>query len=509
MDLKQNQIGSLLKASLSIQNRGLAVARVFQRVLLQTCCSVLVCGVVIGQPASSPIDEKIERLENTLNSVLQELQELKAERDTLKQSAEEALSKASALDQQQQAILEELENVQASGASTQVAADGAQRTVPYWRYSTRQPNDPNGLRTSPISIPSGIPTGLNLGAYGEHHFRISESAGGDVSDIHRFVGFLGYDFADWLHFVSETEVEHAYVKGGDGELSLEQFYVDVNLIPSANLRVGRALHPAGIINRYHEPPTFYGVERPTYSSSILPSTWSIDGVGLWGQVNEWLRYEVYGHAGLDGSKFSSKSGIRGGRIKERPSLHDPGVSGRLDIRPLIALNVEADLSWRLGVSYSGIGIQNGDQAADAGKPDGEVQIFALDTDLRWKDWEWRSEVGLVDNNGAGSLGMPVGVADSMLGGYGEVAYHFWPDALKRGRLENMDAVGFARYSYVDPQHGDVPGGVQNRSLSLRETTFGMSIYPVPNLVFKADYTFADSLSGSVPNRFDFGMGYQF
>ena len=78
-----------------------------------------------------------------------------------------------------------------------------------------------------------------------------------------------------------------------------------------------------------------------------------------------------------------------------------------------------------------------------------------------------------------------------------------------GRLANMDTVGFVRYSYLDPQYGNVPGGDRNRALTLRETTVGISIYPVPNLVFKADYTFADSVLGDAPNRFDLGLGYQF
>ena len=39
---------------------------------------------------------------------------------------------------------------------------------------------------------------------------------------------LGYDFNDWIKFHSETEVEHAFVsnESKDGELSVEQAYVD-------------------------------------------------------------------------------------------------------------------------------------------------------------------------------------------------------------------------------------------------------------------------------------------
>ena len=47
-----------------------------------------------------------------------------------------------------------------------------------------------------------------------------------------------------------------------GELELEQAYLDFLLNPAFNFRAGMLLVPVGIINERHEPPSFYGVERP-------------------------------------------------------------------------------------------------------------------------------------------------------------------------------------------------------------------------------------------------------
>ena len=40
------------------------------------------------------------------------------------------------------------------------------------------------------------------------------------------------------------------------------------------------LMPIGIINERHEPPVFYGVERPFVDTVIIPTTWFDVGAGV-------------------------------------------------------------------------------------------------------------------------------------------------------------------------------------------------------------------------------------
>ena len=198
---------------------------------------------------------------------------------------------------------------------------------------------------------------LSLGGYGEIHANFVEG-GNDLFDIHRLVLYTGYEFTDWIRLVSEVELEHAYVnkdKGG-GDLVIEQLYVDFELSDPISIRAGRILAPMGIINQYHEPTLFNGVERPNVEKYIIPSTWSLDGIGLFGYPLGWLSYEVYAVAGLDDTGFSGKEGIRGGRIKERQGLNDGAISGRIDVFPVTTENQDL----RLGLSgyYGGSNNQN-------------------------------------------------------------------------------------------------------------------------------------------------------
>ena len=86
------------------------------------------------------------------------------------------------------------------------------------------------------------------------------------------------------------------------------------------------LVPMGIINEFHEPTTFNGVERPEMDNVIVPTTWRELGFGVTGRFNDLsLGYQAYVFNGfkstsLDGSggvsgALSGSSGLRGGRQK--------------------------------------------------------------------------------------------------------------------------------------------------------------------------------------------------
>ena len=190
---------------------------------------------------------------------------------------------------------------------------------------------------------------FDISGYGEVHVNFNQGSEKDQIDIHRFVLDFKYDFNDWITFHSELEVEHAFVSDDDGEISLEQFYVDFLLHDNVNVRMGRVLTPLGIINQRHEPPLFNGVERPGVDKYIIPSTWSSDGIGIFGNVVPSLTYELYVAGGMDGSKFDAVKGIRGGRIKERPSMNDIAVTGRMDYYPFADFSAPAGQTLRLGL----------------------------------------------------------------------------------------------------------------------------------------------------------------
>ncbi|MGB1039147.1 MAG: hypothetical protein ACPGYY_10925, partial [Bacteroidia bacterium] len=154
---------------------------------------------------------------------------------------------------------------------------------------------------------------LLMAAYGEVHynqpFGNSSQYNGQL-DVHRQVLLFGYKFDKKTTFVTEIEIEH--IK----EVYLEQAFLNYQAKPWLNVQAGLLLIPMGIVNEYHEPTTFNGVERPMLDNVMVPTTWREIGAGIAGNIpNVGLRYQLYavnGPLGYDnGAKLNGKKPIRG------------------------------------------------------------------------------------------------------------------------------------------------------------------------------------------------------
>ncbi len=353
---------------------------------------------------------------------------------------------------------------------------------------------------------------LRFGGYGEMHANFSQGSSQDQFDFHRMVLYMGYDFADWIRFDSEFELEHALVDGGDGEISIEQAYLDFLFTGKFNVRVGRILTPIGIINKKHEPPTFNGVERPAFARVIIPTTWPSDGVGAFGSLTESLTYEAYLVGSLDGSGFSALEGIRGGRIKERPSLNEPAITGRLDWYPETITQDYPDQSLRVGASGYFGGLRNGN-GGDNPPLSGEVAITSADFEYSVLKWDFRGVIAYIDISGASQINnLPGGrnVADEIFGWYLEAAYHWLPEEWKTGKLAEADATVFLRYDDYDTQYEMPSGFSKDREGNRTDVTLGTNFYLTPNLVVKADYQIRDDDSrGGLDDLLNFGIGWMY
>jgi hypothetical protein len=340
---------------------------------------------------------------------------------------------------------------------------------------------------------------FTLGGYGEIHYNQVEGSGKDQIDLHRLVLYLGYEFSDWIVMHSETEFEHGKVEDGDGELKIEQWHLDFLFSPGINVRAGRYLQPLGIVNRIHEPPTFFGVERSAFDTFIIPSTWSGDGVGLFGEFNPEWKYEVYLGSSLDGSQFSATKGIRDGRMFERPGLSEPAFSGRL--------------SWlaapqcQFGFSFFQGGLNNGDEGINPGI-DADLTVLCIDGQTRLGALSLRGAAAVEYIDGAETIGNNVG---ERIEGYTlEAGYHFFPEAWRQGRAAQSDAAFFVRYDSINTQAALYEGSAEVPAADRQELTFGFSYWPIANLVLKADYQIRDDRSDiDVPELFNLGIGWQF
>lgn len=349
---------------------------------------------------------------------------------------------------------------------------------------------------------------ITFGGYGDIHANFYQGKGSKYFDFHRLVLYIGLDLGERLKFNSETELEHAVVgENFGGELTLEQAYIDFLLSKNFNIRAGRVLTPVGIINKKHEPPTFLGVERPVFDTYIIPTTWSSDGVGIFGNFGEKLSYELYLVGGLDGSKFSDINGIRGGRILERAGLNEPNLTGRIDFFPLIDKNVSTAEDLRLGVSFYGGGLDNGNKGMH-NNVSSNIKLLSLDFETTlWNlgikgatAYEWISRAETIGN----------GTAKEIFGYTLEAGYHFFNDTKDGGGLRFSEVVPFIRYDKVDTQH-KMPLNLPANPYGKRTTfTLGVNLYLNPSFVLKADYQWHKS-KGEEPltDVFNLGIGFQF
>jgi len=130
--------------------------------------------------------------------------------------------------------------------------------------------------------------GITFGGYGQIDYNEANGSTPGNLDVHRLVLLFGYKFNEKVSFLTEVEYEH--VK----EVYVEQAYIKYKASENINVLAGLMLVPMGIINEFHEPTTYYGVERPNVDKYIVPTTWRELGVGISGNLdNASLKYQAY------------------------------------------------------------------------------------------------------------------------------------------------------------------------------------------------------------------------
>ncbi len=339
----------------------------------------------------------------------------------------------------------------------------------------------NPLRREAATSPTA------LGGYGE--LTLNAPANGPaIIDLRRLVVFIGHNFTDRLRFYSELEVEHAVASSDDaGEFEVEQAYLDGLVSGHFNLRAGLLIMPVGIINVYHEPPTFHGVDRPDVDTLVIPSTWREPGVGVFGEIAEGLEYQLYLVNGFDAHGFTAESGIAEGH-QEAQFAHarDFGAVARLSYEPRLATI--------LGVSA--YGSKSGDTLTDT-VGNVPLWLFEADARTRYRGFTARGEVAVLFIGDAGALDtalaaaataagepVPAPVASQLRGAYLDVGY----DVLRLlAPATAQDLSVFGRFDYANTQ-ASVPSGFLADAALIRYTyTLGLLYRPIPQIGVKLDY----------------------
>jgi hypothetical protein len=317
-----------------------------------------------------------------------------------------------------------------------------------------------------------------LGGYGELHYNNLDSK--KEIDFHRFVLFFGHQFTDRLRFWSELELEHT-VSGDDrnGDVQLEQAYVEYDLTANQHVKGGIFLLPVGMLNETHEPPTFYGVERNPVERNIIPTTWWAGGIALNGEIAPGWSYDIGIHEGLETSAGSNYA-VRSGRQKtSEANANDLASTGRIKWTGVAGIELAATVQYQSDVTQG--------EDPDAG----HAWLFETHADIRRGPFGLRALYARWDLDGDGpeSVG-----ADEQEGFYVEPSYRITP---KWGV--------FARYNQWDNQAGD-----GNSDSEKKQVNAGVNFWPHPDVVLKADVQQQDNEGNSKnDNGWNLGVGYQF
>jgi len=364
----------------------------------------------------------------------------------------------------------------------------------------------------------GIPRGLSIGGYGESNFnKITSDANGANStfDFVRLVTYIGYKFTDQIVFNSEIEYEHAStgstVSSSDGEVALELATLDYLYAEALNARGGLMLVPMGFINEVHEPPFYLGNTRPPVETQIIPTTWSSNGVGLFGQPFEGLEYKLYGVTSFNAKGYRSinlRDARQGGN---REIANDWSFVGRGDY----AILPEWSAGGSMYLGDQGQGEEYGNEDIGFRKVGAFTQIYEVHSEVLTRGFEFRilgttafiDDAAILSQDEEISLasgGQPIG--EVLLGIYGEAAYNvlplIWSDTTQY-------LAPWFRYTWLDTNNKVPSGFTRNKAARRDYFEFGLQYKPIPQVVLKVDYHIQDSEAGTLPDELRLGGGFVF
>jgi len=359
---------------------------------------------------------------------------------------------------------------------------------------------------------------LVVGGYGEVHYNQPMSGStynNGKLDVHRVVMLLGYNFNEKTQFISEIEFEHV------SEVYIEQAFLNYKLNNAINFRGGLMLVPMGIVNEYHEPTTFNGVERPLIDNTIAPTTWREIGFGITGTIlPASMKYQAYLMNGFNGyngaAKLNGSKGLRSGRQKGAESyISSPNFAGKVEYFGIRGLNI--GLSAYLGKTQSTLydGMDKDDNAAIASADSSVVGIsmFGLDARYSLKGLQLRGQLyySSLSNSDeyneftASTSGSLNDLGSAMIGYYVEAGYNVL-------RTVNTDKqlVPFVRYEFLNT-HSSVENNIsKNPSYEKTAITTGLTLALTKGAVVKTDIQFLkNAATDKYAKTFNAGIGVMF
>ncbi len=188
-------------------------------------------------------------------------------------------------------------------------AANAQTNTPLVRHippdTSVQKLNMDALYNRPFLTAGKLP--IAIGGYLEANTQYASTDGvpeGFSFQARRLTLFFSSTIARKIKFLSEIEFED-----GTKEINLETAVMDVEFHPLVNMRGGIIMNPIGAFNQNHDGPRWDFIDRPVSATTIIPSTLSNAGFGIYGKYfqNNWIiGYETYLTNGFDDKIISNQ-----------------------------------------------------------------------------------------------------------------------------------------------------------------------------------------------------------
>ena len=328
----------------------------------------------------------------------------------------------------------------------------------------------------------------SIGGYGELHYNSSKQ--GDVDgtktlDFHRFIIYYSASLTEAWSFFSEVELEHNFVNDGEGELELEQAFVEYRS-DKGGFKAGVILPTVGLLNEYHEPPLFLSVERPEYSKYVIPTTWFANGISANYKPMDGLKLRVALLEDLNGEGVGS--GLRSARGKGyKTTAHDWTKNFSAEYTGLPGL--------RLGGSYT---MNNAPINDD---PDTTANVALLELHAKYVAHNIYAifEYGNINYDGTNHTPS----YKSSGGYYLDLGYNMASILNLKGKL--MPWFRFSDYNQGTNDDGVLP------SKHYTIIRFGVTFWPVDKVAFKIDFGTKETEDADIDeiSQLNVGVGYNF
>jgi Phosphate-selective porin O and P len=283
-----------------------------------------------------------------------------------------------------------------------------------------------------------------------------------------------------------------------GEVEVEQGWLEYSITETFKPRVGVILVPFGRLNLEHFDPIQDLTDRPIAMRRVIPTTWGEAGMGFTGRAsmnNSLLRemsvdYQVYAINGLTNAITDTGTrNARGGFAADNNA--NKAVVGRLGVQLYpggeLGLSGYRGTIDRLGHHMTGVDV---------------------DWKFRWGPLELLGEYAYfgVDRGALQFGSTTITVPRTLQGGYAQANYYFWPEFLRGSFLsrnfEDPQFTAIFRYDFARVADDEDAGTVANKE---ERWTIGMNYRPVKSFVFKVEYQFNKTRSEALERGTANGM----